>query len=90
MHAQVCSHSYIAYIIEMLDRYLSNTRQDHWKTIKSITQYLQRTKYFILIYRRSNTLDIVEYLEDFAGCLNNRKLTSNYVFMIKELYHGRV
>ena len=39
MYAQVCAHLDIAYIVEMLGRYLSNPRIDHWKATKRIMRY---------------------------------------------------
>ena len=34
MYAQVCKHLDIAYIVRILDRYLSNPGMDHWKIAK--------------------------------------------------------
>ncbi|WJZ91274.1 hypothetical protein VitviT2T_010362 [Vitis vinifera] len=46
-------------------------------------QYLQRTKDYMLTYRRSSHLEIVGYSDsDFAGCLDNRRSTSGYIFML--------
>ena len=40
MHAQVCTRSDIAYIVGMLDRYLSNPGKDHWIAAKHVMRYL--------------------------------------------------
>ena len=46
-------------------------------------RYLQRTKDYMLTYRRSNHLEIVGYSNfDFVGCLDNRRSTSGYIFML--------
>ena len=83
MYAQVCTRSDIAYIVGMLGRYLSNPGMDHWKKAKRVMWYLQRTKGYMLTYCRSNHLEIVGYLDsDFAGCLNSRRSTSYYIFML--------
>ena len=83
MYAQVCTHSDIAYIVGMLGRYLSNPGMDHWKKAKRVMWYLQRTKGYMLTYRRSSYLEIVEYSDsDFAGCLDSRRSTSSYIFML--------
>ncbi|RVW67425.1 Retrovirus-related Pol polyprotein from transposon TNT 1-94 [Vitis vinifera] len=67
----------------VLGRYLSNLGMDHWKKTKRVKRYLQRTKYYILTYRRSSHLEIVGYSNsDFAGCLNSRRSTSGYIFML--------
>ena len=83
MYAQVCTRLNIAYIIGMLGRYLSNPGMDHWKKAKRVMRYLQRTKDYMLTYRRSSHLEIVGYSDsDFAGCLDSRKSTSSYIFML--------
>ena len=83
MHAQVCTRPDIAYAIRMLGRYLSNPGKDHWKAVKRVMRYLQRTKDYMLTYRRSDHLEIIGYSDsDFAGCLDSRKSTSGYIFML--------
>ncbi|RVW20741.1 Retrovirus-related Pol polyprotein from transposon TNT 1-94 [Vitis vinifera] len=83
MYAQVCTCPDIAYIVGMLGRYLSNLGMDHWKKVKQVMQYLQRTKDYMLTYHRSSHLEIVGYSDsDFAGCLDSRRSTSGYIFML--------
>nr|KYP67740.1 hypothetical protein KK1_024092 [Cajanus cajan] len=46
-------------------------------------RYLQRTKDFMLIYRRTDSLEVIGYSDsDFIGCIDSRKSTSGYVFML--------
>ena len=69
MYAQVCTRSDIAFIVRMLGRYLSNPGMDHWRAVKRVFRYLQRTKDYMLTYKRSNQIEIIGYLDsDFAGC----------------------
>ena len=83
MYAQVCTRPDIAYITGMLGRYLSNPRMDHWKAAKRVLRYLQRTKRHMLIYRRSEKLEIIGYTDsDFAGCQDSKKSTTGYIFML--------
>ena len=83
MYAQVCTRPDIAYIVGMLGRYFSNPGMDHWKKAKRVMRYLQRTKDYMLTYRRSSHLEIVGYSDsDFAGCLDSRRSTSGYIFML--------
>ena len=83
MYAQVCKRPNITYIVGILGRYLSNLGMDHWKKTKRVKRYLQRTKYYILTYRRSSHLEIVGYSNsNFAGCLDSRRSTSGYIFML--------
>ncbi|RVW88103.1 Retrovirus-related Pol polyprotein from transposon TNT 1-94 [Vitis vinifera] len=66
-----------------MERYLSNLGMDYWKKVKRVMRYLQRTKYYMLTYRRSSHLEIVGYSDsDFARCLDSRRSTSGYIFML--------
>ncbi|KAL6310871.1 hypothetical protein AAG906_018005 [Vitis piasezkii] len=49
---------------------------DHWKKAKRAMRYLQRTKDYMLTYRRSSHLEIVGYLDSISGCLDSRRSTS--------------
>ncbi|RVW87693.1 Retrovirus-related Pol polyprotein from transposon TNT 1-94 [Vitis vinifera] len=83
MYAQVCTRPNIVYIVGMLGRYLSNPDMDHWKKAKRVMRYLQRTKDYMLTYHRSSHLEIMGYSDsDFAGCLDSRRSTSGYIFML--------
>ena len=45
---------------------------DHWRTAKKIIGYLKGTKDYMLVYRRSNKLEIVGYSDlDFVGCVDS-------------------
>ena len=68
MYAQVCTRPDIVYIVGMLGKYLSNPSMDHWKNAKRVMQYLQKTKDYMLTYRRSSHLEIMGYSDsDFVG-----------------------
>ena len=46
-------------------------------------RYLQGTKDYKLMYRRTNNLVVVGYSDlDFAGCVDSRKSTSGYIFIL--------
>nr|CAN70611.1 hypothetical protein VITISV_017560 [Vitis vinifera] len=39
----------------------------------------------MLMYRRTNNLEVIGYSDsDYAGCINSRKSTSGYVFMLAD------
>lgn len=83
MYAQVCTRPDIAFIVGMLGRYLSNPGMDHWKAVKCVMRYLQRTKEYMLTYRRSDKLEVIGYSDsDFAGCQDSRKSTSGYIYLL--------
>ena len=76
-------HVRIAYIVEMLDRYLRNSGMDHWKAIKWVMRYLQKNKDYMVTYQRSDQLEIIGYFDsDYAGCQDNRRSTSGYIYML--------
>ena len=57
MYDQVCTRLDLTYIVGMLGRYLSNPGLDHWKAVKRVMRYLQRTKDSTLVYRKSDQLE---------------------------------
>jgi len=83
MYAQVCTHPDIAYIVGVLGRYLSNPGMDHWKAVKRVMRYLQRTKEYMLTYKRSDQLEIIRYFDsNFEGWQDSLRSTSGYSFML--------
>ena len=67
----------------MLGRYQSNLGIDHWKVAKKVMRYLQGTKDYILMYKRTDNLEVIGYSDsDYAGCIDSRKSTPRYVFML--------
>ena len=67
----------------MLGRYQSNTGLDHWKAAKKVLRYLQGTKDHMLTYKRSGHLEVIGYTySDFAGCVDTRKSTFGYVYLL--------
>ena len=79
-------HALILFLLwGMLGRYLSNPESQHWKVAKKVLRYLQGTKNLMLIYRRTNILDVVGFCDaDFAGCIDDKKSITGYIF-----YDGR-
>ncbi|XP_059597110.1 secreted RxLR effector protein 161-like [Vitis vinifera] len=83
MYVQVCTRPDIAYIVGMLGRYLSNPGMDHWRAAKRVMRYLQRTKEYMLTYRRLDQLELIGYSDsDFAGCQDSRRSTSGYIYLL--------
>jgi hypothetical protein len=83
MYAQVCTRPDIAYAVSVLSRFQSNPGQEHWKAAKKVMRYLKKTEGYMLTFQRSNHLEVVGYSDsDFAGCQDDLKSTSGYVFML--------
>ena len=71
------------FVVGMLDRYQSNPRVHHWKAAEKVLRYLQGTKEHMLIYKRSNNLEVIGYSDsDYAGCVDTRKFTFGYLFLL--------
>lgn len=84
MYAQVCTRSNLAFAISVLGRFQSNPGEQHWVATKKVLRYLQRTKSFMLTYKRVQDLELVGYSNsDFAGCVNDRRSTSRFFFFGK-------
>ncbi|XP_040945792.1 secreted RxLR effector protein 161-like [Gossypium hirsutum] len=83
MYAQVCTHSDIVYIVVMFSIYLCNPGIDHLVAAKRVMRYLQRIKYYMLTYKRSDLLEVVGYSNsDFVGCQDSKKSTSGYIYLL--------
>ncbi|XP_043699843.1 secreted RxLR effector protein 161-like [Telopea speciosissima] len=85
MYAITCTRPDISYVVGMLGKYVSNPGIDHWVAAKKVMRYLQGTKDYMLIYRATDQLEMIGYSDsDFAGCLDSRKSTSGYVFLLAD------
>jgi len=85
MYAQTCTRSNISFAVGMLGGYQSNPGLEHWKTAKKVLRYLQGTKNHMLTYRKSDHLEVIGYTDsDFFGCVNTRKSTFGYVYLLAE------
>jgi len=83
MYVQVCTCPDIAFAIGVLGRYQSNPGKDHWTAARKVMRYLQRTMNFMFTYKRCDFLEVIGYVDsDFAGCRDDFKSTSGYVFMM--------
>ncbi|RVW82677.1 Retrovirus-related Pol polyprotein from transposon TNT 1-94 [Vitis vinifera] len=78
---KVCTRPDIAFAVGTLGQ--SNPGIDHWKAAKKVIRYLQGTKDYELMYRRTSNLKVVGYSDsDIANCVDSRKSTSGYIFIL--------
>ena len=83
MYAQVYTTLDIAFAVGMLGRYQSDPGLDHWRVAKKVMRYLQGTKNYMLMYRRTENLEVIGYSDsDFAGYIDSCKSTSGYIFLM--------
>ena len=59
MYAQVCTRPDIAFVVGILGRYQSNPGLDHWRAAKKVMRYLQGTKDYMLMFRHTDSLEVV-------------------------------
>ena len=83
MYAQDCTRPYISFVVSVLGRFMSNPCLIHYQVVKKVFRYLQGTKDHMLIYRRTDSLNVVGYNDaDFKGCVDDKKSTTRYVFFM--------
>ncbi|RDX65318.1 hypothetical protein CR513_56033, partial [Mucuna pruriens] len=71
MYAQVCTILDIAYVVGVLGRYQSNPGVKHWKVANKVMRYLQGTNNCMLMYIKTNDLEVIAYFDsDYVGSLN--------------------
>ena len=83
MYAQTCTRPNISFAVGMFSRYQSDPGMTHWVGVKKVLRYLSGIRNYRLSYRKSDQLEVIGYLDsDFAGCLDTRKSTSGYIFLL--------
>lgn len=80
MYAMVCTRSYIAHVVGIMSRFLSNPRKEHWEVVKWILQYLKGTSKMCLCF--GGVEPILEGFTDadIVGDLDGKKSTSGFRF----------
>lgn len=91
MYIQVYTRFNIAFAVGMLKRYQSNSSIDHWSATKKIMKYLQGNKDYKFMYKQTNNLEIIKYLDlgllaalTYLNCIDLLKSISSYMFMFSE------
>jgi len=85
MYVQVYTRPNITFVVNVLERYLSNRGLAHWQDAKWVMRYLQGTKDYMLTYRILDCLEVIGYTDsDYGGCLDYFKSTSGCIFMLAE------
>lgn len=46
----ICTRPDISYVVSITSRYQSNSRLEHWTTVKNVLKYLKGTKNIFLVY----------------------------------------
>lgn len=85
MYVQTRTKLDISFTVRVLGRYRSNPGRKHYKATNKVLRYLQGMKNYMLMYRKCNHLEVIRYLDsNFAGCVDGKKSTYIYLFMLAE------
>ena len=79
------THSWpdICYAMNVVSRYMQQPHDIHWKTSKSILQYIQSTKTYGIHYAADSELELVGYTDsNWVGDSTDKNSTSRYVFQV--------
>jgi len=83
MYLMVSTRPDLAAAIGVVSRFLEHPGRPHWEAVKRILRYVQHTLDYGLVYKRQGSLESVGFTDaDFAGCLDSRKSTTGWVFML--------
>ena len=73
----------IMYAVSIISRYMSKPTEMHFSAAKRVLRYLQGTTGFGIFYQRKGKEELVGFTDsDYAGCVDDRKSTSGYVFIL--------
>ncbi|MCO5551566.1 hypothetical protein L7F22_005071 [Adiantum nelumboides] len=82
MYVVVVTRPDIASAVGVVSQYMANPVRLHWEAVKHILMYLKDTIGRCLCFENSDASSIMVYADaDYAGCVDNRRLTYGYVFI---------
>eukprot|EP00253_Pinus_taeda_P005686 PITA_05686 len=77
------THLDISFVVGLIDRFMQNLDEIHWKATKIIIGYVQGTSQFGIHYSAEESPLLVGFTDfDWAGDPNDRKSTTGYVFTL--------
>jgi hypothetical protein len=84
MYDMICTRPDLAHAMSMVSKYMTNLGKQHWNAVKWIFRYLKgTTDYGITFAKQKSDLSVVGYVDaDYAGDLDDRRLTMDYVFTL--------
>ena len=87
MYAMVCTRPDISHAVGTVSWYMHNLGKEHWKAVKWILRYIQKTLDVGLIFKKDNMVGqhVVGYCDsDYAGDLDKHRSTTGYVFTLEK------
>ena len=83
MYAMTCTRPDVSYALSMTSRHQASPGPEHWKAVKNILRYLNRTKNRVLVYGGQTDLIAEGYTDaSFMTDPDDRRSQSGYVFLL--------
>ena len=84
MYAMICTMPNLAHTVSVVSKYMANPGKQYWDAVKWIFRYLKSTTdYNITFVRQMSDLSFMGYVDaDYVGELDDRRLTTGYVFTL--------
>jgi len=83
MYAMTCIRPDVAYALSMTSRHQASPGPDHWKAVKNILRYLNRTKNKFLVYGGQKELAVKGYSDaSFMTDHDDKRSQSGFVFLL--------
>jgi hypothetical protein len=77
MYAHICMHPDLAFVTVLLGRFQSNPGIKHWKATKKALHYLKGIKHYMLMYKKTDNLEVIDYSYlNFVGMVTESKTLS--------------
>ena len=87
LYASIASRPDISFSVGVLSQFMSNPTQEHWSAVKRIFRYIKWTLNYSLksVSSKANDITLYGFADvDWAGDFDTKKLTSGYVFYIRQ------
>ncbi|GLJ11642.1 hypothetical protein SUGI_0173490 [Cryptomeria japonica] len=73
----------ISYAVSYISRFMSAPKVEHWVAAKRVLRYVKGTPDFDILYNRNKDPRLVGFTDsNWAGCVDDKKSTSGYVFSL--------
>ena len=84
MYTAIHTHLNILFVLDWLSQYFSDSAEHHEQALKRLLQYIWSTADLEIIYRSSESQDLIEYSDsDYASDKLNQKSILNHVYILE-------
>ena len=83
MWGQLATRPDLSFPVSLLARFQANPGREHWNALMHVIGYIKNTLDYGLTYSRDSELSPTAFVDaDYGGCMDTRRSTSGYVFMM--------